>query len=168
MPAAISMHYSSYIQSRIGYLIILGSEQYVQEIRFSDEKPDQGDENEITRKCSLQLIQYFAGERREFDVPVNARGTEFQVRVWEELMNVPFGRQVTYRELAEKMGDSKLARAVGMASSKNRISILVPCHRVVGSSGKLTGYAAGLWRKDWLLKHERLVAGVEHQLDLFF
>ena len=156
------------MQSRIGYLIIMASEQYVQEIRFSDEKPDMGETNEITANCARQLQEYFAGERREFDVPVHARGTEFQVRIWEELMKVPFGQQVTYQELAVRAGDSKMARAVGMASSKNKISILVPCHRVVGSSGKLTGYAAGLWRKDWLLKHERLVAGVEHQMDLFF
>ncbi len=160
--------YTSYIQSKIGYLIIVASEQYVQEIRFSDEKPDTGETNEITSKCVCQLTEYFSGERREFDVPVHARGTEFQVRVWEELMKVPFGQQVTYRELAEQVGDIKLTRAIGMASSKNRISIIVPCHRVVGSSGKLTGYAAGLWRKDWLLKHERLVAGVTHQMDLFF
>jgi methylated-DNA-[protein]-cysteine S-methyltransferase len=160
--------YTSNIRCRLGYLIIEGSEQYVQEVRFSDEQPDTGEPNEVTNRCANQLWEYFAGERREFDVPVHARGTEFQVRVWEELMKVPFGHQVTYLELAEAIGGSSLARAVGMASAKNRISIIVPCHRVVGSSGKLTGYAAGLWRKDWLLKHERLVAGVEHQLDLFF
>jgi len=160
--------YTSYIQSKIGYLIIVASEQYVQEIRFSDEQPDRGETNEITSKCVLQLKEYFAGERREFDMPVHAKGTEFQVRVWEELMKVPFGQQVTYQDLAEKVGDIKMARAIGMASSKNRISIIVPCHRIIGSSGKLTGYAAGLWRKDWLLKHERLVAGVTHQMDLFF
>jgi len=160
--------YTSYVQSKIGYLIVVASEQYVQEIRFSDEQPDRGETNEISTKCVRQLKEYFAGERREFDVPVHALGTEFQVRIWEELMKVPFGQQVTYQELAVKVGDTKMARAVGMASSKNRISIIVPCHRVIGSSGKLTGYAAGLWRKDWLLKHERLVAGVEHQMDLFF
>lgn len=160
--------YSSSMHSRLGYLIVLASEQYVREIRFSDEKPDQGEPNEITDRCVKQLEEYFSGERREFDIPVNAKGSEFQVRVWEELMKIPFGQQLTYLQLAEKLGDRNLSRAVAAANSKNRISIMVPCHRVLGRGGKLTGYAAGLWRKDWLIKHERLVAGVTHQMDLFF
>ena len=153
---------------RLGYLIVLASEQYVREVRFSDEKPDPGEPNGISTRCVEQLEEYFSGNRREFDIPVNAKGTEFQVRVWEELLKIPFGQQLTYMELAERLGDKNKVRAVASANGRNRISIIVPCHRVLGKGGRLTGYAAGLWRKDWLIKHERLVAGVTHQMDLFF
>ena len=160
--------YFSYLESRIGYIIIAASDQYVSMVRFSDERPDGGSSNEISRRCARQLGEYFSGERRVFDVPVQSNGTLFQVSVWEELMRIPFGQQVTYSELALRLGNRNMVRAAGMACGRNRIPILVPCLRVVGKGGKLSGYSGGLWRKDWLIKHEMRLAGVIHQLDLFF
>ena len=101
--------YSSSMHCRLGYLIVLASEQYVREVRVSDEKPDPGEPNGISTRCVEQLEEYFSGNRREFDIPVNAKGTEFQVRVWEELLKIPFGQQLTYMELAERLGDKNKA-----------------------------------------------------------
>jgi methylated-DNA-[protein]-cysteine S-methyltransferase len=102
-----------------------------------------------------QLEAYFTGELREFNVPLAMVGTEFQRRVWTELQRIPYGETTTYGELAERLGQPTAARAVGLANGKNPISIIVPCHRVVGSTGSLTGYGGGLERKQALLDHER-------------
>ena len=102
-----------------------------------------------------QLDAYFAGERRDFDLPLAPRGTEFQRRVWGELTRIPHGETISYGELARRVGDPKAARAVGMANGRNPISIVVPCHRVVGASGKLVGYSGGLDRKAALLAGEQ-------------
>jgi methylated-DNA-[protein]-cysteine S-methyltransferase len=157
----------SYLESPVGLIKIVASEQYVVSVTYPRKKSDDENPNEATRTCMDQLHEYFNGSRKLFDIPVRAKGTEFQVRVWEELMKVPFGTRTTYVDLARKLGDPKYTRAVGLANSRNRISIIVPCHRVVGRDGKLTGYAGGLWRKHWLLKHESMVEGMTHQLDLF-
>jgi methylated-DNA-[protein]-cysteine S-methyltransferase len=104
-----------------------------------------------------QLQAYFAGKLRAFDVPVRAAGTDFQHRVWAALTEVPFAETVTYGELAERLGKVDACRAVGLANGRNPVSIIVPCHRVVGASGALTGYAGGLEAKAWLLEHEKKV-----------
>ena len=101
-----------------------------------------------------QMEAYFAGELTEFDLPLNMIGTEFQKTVWRELLNIPFGVTISYGELAERVGNSSASRAVGAANGRNPISIIVPCHRVIGSNGKLTGYGGGIERKEWLLAHE--------------
>src|SRR5205807_4847601 len=108
-----------------------------------------------------QLAEYFAGERRQFDVPLKLAGTPFQQRVWLELARIPFGTTITYAELAQRLGRPTASRAVGHANGRNPISIIVPCHRVIGADGKLTGYAGGLDKKQWLLAWERQVAAVE-------
>jgi methylated-DNA-[protein]-cysteine S-methyltransferase len=102
-----------------------------------------------------QLTEYFARERQQFDVPLKLAGTPFQQRVWQELVRIPFGTTITYAELAERVGKPTASRAVGNANGHNPISILVPCHRVIGADGKLTGYAGGVERKQWLLEWER-------------
>jgi methylated-DNA-[protein]-cysteine S-methyltransferase len=101
-----------------------------------------------------QLDEYFLGERRTFAVKLDLRGTDFQMKVWKALRSVEFGRTVTYKDLAKAVGCPAGTRAVGGANHSNPVSIIVPCHRVVGSDGRLTGYGGGLWRKDWLLRHE--------------
>ena len=101
-----------------------------------------------------QMEAYFAGELTEFDLPLNMTGTEFQKTVWRELLNIPFGVTISYGELAERVGNPSASRAVGAANGRNPISIIVPCHRVIGSNGKLTGYGGGIERKEWLLAHE--------------
>jgi methylated-DNA-[protein]-cysteine S-methyltransferase len=102
----------------------------------------------------IQLDEYFRGERRVFTVKLDLRGTPFQKRVWAKLLGVPFGRTTTYGALAACLGDPAATRAVGGANHRNPVSIIVPCHRVVGFDGRLTGYGGGLWRKEWLLRHE--------------
>lgn len=107
-----------------------------------------------------QLAEYFAGRRREFDVPLKLHGTPFQQRVWQELVRIPFGETISYAELARRIGNRAACRAVGAANGRNPISILVPCHRVIGTSGKLTGYGGGLDNKQRLLVWERESAGI--------
>lgn len=102
----------------------------------------------------IQLEEYFAGRRTQFDIKISSNGTEFQKKVWNELMRIPFGRTMTYQQMARQLGDPKVIRAAASANSKNPISIIIPCHRVIGSDGSLTGYAGGLHRKKWLLEHE--------------
>lgn len=101
-----------------------------------------------------QLQEYFSGEREQFSLPLNPEGTDFQKKVWTALTQIPFGTTCSYLQLAEKLGDVKAIRAVAAANGKNPLWIVVPCHRVIGTNGSLTGYAGGLWRKKWLLEHE--------------
>ena len=112
-------------------------------------------EDEVLADASQQLAEYFRGELTEFTVPVRLSGTDFRTRVWQELTRIPYGHTVSYGELAERVGSPKASRAVGMANHFNPIGIIVPCHRVIGANGKLTGYAGGLWRKQLLLDLER-------------
>ncbi|GAC1625359.1 MAG: methylated-DNA--[protein]-cysteine S-methyltransferase [Nevskia sp.] len=106
------------------------------------------------RNVIAQLRAYFAGELKQFDVPLAARGTEFQQRVWQALLEIPYGVTTSYGELARRLGDAKASRAVGLANGRNPVSIIVPCHRVIGADGSLTGYGGGLDNKLWLLRHE--------------
>jgi methylated-DNA-[protein]-cysteine S-methyltransferase len=106
-----------------------------------------------------QLDAYFAGELEAFDVPMALHGTDFQKRVWDELTRIPFGETISYSELARRLGDLKLVRAVGTANGRNPISIIIPCHRVIGADGSLVGYGGGLERKEWLLEHEAVTSG---------
>jgi methylated-DNA-[protein]-cysteine S-methyltransferase len=110
-----------------------------------------------------QLSAYFAGESRSFDLRLDSRGTEFQRRVWDALRAVPFGETVSYAELARRIGAPRAVRAVGAAVGRNPISIVVPCHRIIGSDGDLTGYAGGLASKRWLLEHERTAKALPPQ-----
>ena len=108
--------------------------------------------------CTEQLIEYFQGVRRTFDITLDPRGTEFQQKVWYELMNVAYGKTISYLELSRRLGDTKAARAVAAANGKNPIPIIIPCHRVIGSNQELVGYSGGLWRKRILLDLEKQIA----------
>lgn len=125
---------------------------------FPGSKPG---EDAVLRAAAEQLTEYFAGTRTKFDVPLYMGGTEFQRRVWSGLLTIPFGERTSYGELAKQLGAVNASRAVGSANRCNPIGIIVPCHRVVGSNGTLTGYAGGLPNKKWLLEHEARVAGFE-------
>jgi len=109
---------------------------------------------EVLQDCVHQLQDYFEGSRKKFSLKLNPQGTEFQNRVWEALLNIPYGKTVSYLELSRQLGDIKAIRAVANANGKNPLWIIIPCHRVIGSDGSLTGYAGGLHRKQWLLEHE--------------
>ncbi len=143
-------------QSPIGFLILKSDGQSIHEISFSEK--DTLDQNacEVLDRCNAQLANYFSGKKAVFDVPLRPEGTEFQERVWTELLQIPYGETITYQELAFRLGDPKAVRAVGTANGRNPIAILIPCHRVIGAGNKLSGYAGGIWRKQWLLAHEIL------------
>lgn len=112
-------------------------------------------ETSLITKTYSQLKEYFAGNRKIFDIPISANGTEFQIKVWEELQKIPYGKIRTYKEIAENIGNKNASRAVGMANNKNPIAIIIPCHRVIGSNGDLTGYAGGIKLKQYLLNLEK-------------
>jgi methylated-DNA-[protein]-cysteine S-methyltransferase len=152
---------SSYIyyHSPIGLIRIEGTADYITDVNFHDFiQKDEEESSDIVPplliNCTEQLIQYFNGQRREFEIPLNQPGTPYQQDIWNMLMQIPFGKTISYLELARRTGDIKATRAVANANGKNDIAIIVPCHRVIGSSGELTGYAAGIFRKKWLLEHE--------------
>ena len=154
--------YTTYYQSPVGLLKIAGTELYISEVTFHD-KTQKAEGNKkhmppLLINCVEQLIQYFNGERRQFELPLNQTGTPFQQTVWNELLTIPYGRTISYLELARKTGDTKATRAVANANGKNNVAIIVPCHRVIGANKDLVGYAGGLWRKKWLLELEAKVA----------
>ncbi|MCX7950344.1 MAG: methylated-DNA--[protein]-cysteine S-methyltransferase [Clostridiales bacterium] len=146
--------YISYYDSPIGLIKITANENAITGLDFVYKKTKE-EENELIIICKKQLDEYFKGERIEFDLNIHLNGTEFQVAVWNELKKIPYGEKRSYKDIAKAIGNEKAVRAVGGANNKNKIAIIVPCHRVVGSDGSLTGYAGGLWRKQWLLEHEK-------------
>ena len=145
---------SARVSSPVGILEITGSTQGIRSIMFIDEHSEPTSIPDILVDCVKQLSEYFAGTRRKFDLQLDPVGTDFQLRVWQQLQTIPFGKTISYLDLARLTGSEFNTRAVGNANGKNKINIVVPCHRVIGSSGKLTGYGGGLWRKEILLKHE--------------
>lgn len=149
---------STVYSSPLGLLKISASQKGITEIDFIDKDKslpqNQRVSNYYLKTCIAQLEEYFKGERKKFDLRFDLRGTDFQKKVWNELKRIPFGKTVAYLEIAQKINNSKAVRAVGQAIGKNPVAIIIPCHRVIGSNGKLTGYAGGMWRKEWLLKHE--------------
>jgi methylated-DNA-[protein]-cysteine S-methyltransferase len=154
--------YTTYYQSPVGLLKITGTADFISGVTFHDtSQKAEGTKKHIPPmviNCVEQLIQYFNGQRRQFELPLNQPGTPFQQGVWSELMLIPFGKTISYLELARRTGDTKATRAVANANGRNNIAIIVPCHRVIGSNGELTGYAGGLWRKKSLLELEAKVA----------
>ena len=139
-----------------------GTDSYISELTFVDnpEQVTHGEPgiSEVMHQCTEELIEFFNGKRRNFDIPVYQEGTVFQQRVWGELLNIPFGRTISYLDLAKSLGDVKVIRAAASTNGKNKIAIIIPCHRVIGSDKTLVGYGGGLWRKKWLLQHEFKIA----------
>ncbi len=147
--------YTAYYSSPIGIVEITGNDDGVATVYFVEKNDNQTEKiHPSLKECVYQLDEYFLGIRKEFGLKLNPQGSEFQKKVWKQLLDVPFGKTNTYLELSRKIGDVKAIRAVGNANGGNQISIIIPCHRIVGSTGKLVGYSGGLWRKEWLLKHE--------------
>ncbi len=158
----------TYFKSPIGYLKIVGEEDAIKRVSFveGEERSTEGKISMAMFHCLRQLEEYFEGKRETFDLPLSPEGTTFQKQVWDTLKEIPFGVTTSYAKQAKKLGDLKKIRAVGTANGKNPIAIIIPCHRVIGSNGSLTGYAGGLDKKEWLLKHERCLPGY-NQLKLF-
>lgn len=150
------MKYCSILKSPIGPIIILADDNAVNEITFSEKEIDDLPENEISRLAAQQLQQYFEGTLKDFALPIKQSGTDFQQGVWQNLLKIPYAETISYAKFS---AHQPLAiRAMAAANGKNNLAIVVPCHRVIGSDGKLVGYAGELWRKKWLLQHEREVA----------
>ncbi|MCI0509447.1 methylated-DNA-[protein]-cysteine S-methyltransferase [Chromohalobacter marismortui] len=141
--------------SPLGMLRILASEHGIREIAFVDSAETPAAPSPLTDICREQLSAYLKGELRDFDVPLDPQGTPFQQRVWQALARIPFGETRSYAEIARDIDNLKAVRAVGAANGRNPLPIVVPCHRVIGRDGTLTGYAGGLERKAWLLELER-------------
>lgn len=161
--------YCDYIKTPIGLLKLLASDSGVSEVTFCEYKSNPILRNNITEDCKQQLNEYFIGNRKKFDLPLDAQGSKFQKSVWLCLSTIPYGELLSYGDVANMVNNPKASQAVGGANGKNPISIIVPCHRVIGANGRLTGYAGGLDRKLWLLKHEKIAlrtALPEDKLDL--
>lgn len=154
----------TYYQSPVGLLQIAGTDQFISEVKFIDEpgtitpNRDKAALPPMAIQAVEQLIEYFHGQRRFFELPISQEGTTFQQKVWSELMNIPFGKTISYLELSRRLGDPDVIRAAAAANGRNNVAIIVPCHRVIGSNSQLVGYAGGLPRKKWLLQHENKIA----------
>lgn len=149
--------YKAYYNSPIGTVEIVSDENNIIELSFVEKATEydlQASPQELQRALK-QIDEYFQGKRSVFDLNLKAEGTEFQQKVWKSLIDVPYGETACYGDIAVAVGNNKASRAVGGANNKNKIAIIIPCHRIVGADGSLTGYAGGLWRKEWLLKHEK-------------
>ena len=144
----------TFIKTPLGIAKIVGDEEGISIISIlSEGELSITIPNELQEAVS-QLQDYFSGKRNDFIFKLNPKGTDFQQKVWQELLKIPFGKTISYLDLAKKLGDAKVIRAAASANGKNPLWIVVPCHRVIGTDGSLTGYAGGLWRKKWLLEHE--------------
>lgn len=153
------------IESPLGRIVVQGDGEFITGLYLPNHKHWSGPDPSWRQSDApfaavrQQLAEYFAGERQEFDVPVQLAGTPFQQRVWQELVRIPYGTTISYAELARRVGQPTASRAVGSANGRNPVSILVPCHRVIGANGKLTGYGGGIDKKEWLLAWERRAMG---------
>lgn len=145
---------TSYFKTPLGIAKIIGDENGISVISIADEGTISDIIPEVLQQAVSQLNDYFEGKRTDFNFKLNPSGTDFQQKVWQALLEIPFGKTTSYLDLSKKLGDVKAIRAVASANGKNPLWIVVPCHRVIGSDGSLTGYAGGLWRKKWLLEHE--------------
>jgi methylated-DNA-[protein]-cysteine S-methyltransferase len=145
---------TAYIKTPLGIAKIIGNENGISLISVLDEGELSKIIPNVLQEAVSQLHEYLEGNRINFTLKLNPSGTDFQQKVWKGLLEIPFGKTISYLELSKKLGDVKAIRAVASANGKNPLWIVIPCHRVIGTNGSLTGYAGGLWRKKWLLEHE--------------
>ena len=150
------MIYSISCNTPLGVLKLSSDESSLKSITFDEEETaNQQWIPDVLSETKKQLNEYFSGERNQFDIPLDPEGTVFQISVWNLLKELSYGSTISYSEIARELGEPSASRAVGMANGRNPVPIIIPCHRVIGNNGKLTGYSGGLERKKWLLLHER-------------
>lgn len=146
-------------QSPIGMVEIVGSNEHIYSILFIQKEQQEykldHNTSEVVKLCYQQIDEYFQGKRQTFTFPIKMEGTPFQTKVWNALTTISYGETGSYKHIAQFIDNSRAIRAVGSANGKNKLSIVLPCHRIIGANGTLTGYAGGLWRKEWLLLHEQ-------------
>jgi methylated-DNA-[protein]-cysteine S-methyltransferase len=164
----MALLYQTYYASPIGTLEVSATREAIVSVLFTEEtgQADTAPLPVCLQHCRQQLQEYFAGERKAFDLPLASAGTFFQEQVWQQLAHIGYGQTLSYHDLSLRLGKPGAIRAVGSANGKNKLLLLRPCHRVIGARGQLVGYAGGLWRKQWLLAHERNHNGTP-QLSLF-
>ncbi len=156
--------HQAFLKTPIGHLEVTGSESGIRTLYFLDFRVRPQHVPSCLRACIIQLEEYFHGSRQNFDLKLDLQGSPFQLVVWNELVKIPYGQVISYIELARRTGNHKAFRAAGGATGHNPVSVIVPCHRVIGSNGRLVGYRGGLKRKKWLLEHEHAFS----QRDLFY
>jgi methylated-DNA-[protein]-cysteine S-methyltransferase len=167
MNQRMHQQFEHFYTSPIGRIKIVADTYCIQAVTFIEDTETESNKDGIEspaviHQCIEELMQYFNGSRTQFSVPINQLGTDFQQKVWKELYEVHYAKTLSYAELAKKLGDPKVIRAAASANGKNKIAIIVPCHRIIGSDSNLTGYAWGLSRKKWLLQHEfRIGLGIQ-------
>ncbi len=147
--------YQTYYNSPLGQIELTGTKEGIISIMFREAGEQAKDIPVELADCYQQIDEYFQGKRHSFSIKYVLNGTGFQNKVWAELAKIPYGETVSYKSIAEAIGNVKAIRAVGNANGKNRLNIVIPCHRVIGANGSLTGYGGGLWRKEWLINHEQ-------------
>jgi len=146
--------YNDYLESPLGLIEFKASEVGITQLIFCGQQTTAIKANDLTRECQTQLKDYFAGKLTQFSLSLDIKGTEFQKKVWQLLQQVAYGQTISYMDIADRLNNPKAVRAVGGANGRNPITLILPCHRVIGSNGRLTGYAGGTARKKWLLQHE--------------
>lgn len=149
--------FTAHCPSPLGVLTLSATKKKIISINFDEDKSPSPSLPPILEKGIKQIEEYFGGHRKTFSLPLELEGTEFQTLVWKELLKIPYGETRAYGDIASNIGRPKAMRAVGAANGSNRISLVIPCHRVIGKDGKLVGYGSGLWRKEWLLGHEGIL-----------
>lgn len=147
--------FQTYYNSPLGQIELTGTKEGIISIMFCEDGEQTKDIPVVLAECYQQIDEYFQGKRQSFSIKYVLNGTEFQSKVWAELAKIPYGETVSYKNIAEAIGNVKAIRAVGNANGKNTLNIVIPCHRVIGANGSLTGYGGGLWRKEWLINHEQ-------------
>jgi methylated-DNA-[protein]-cysteine S-methyltransferase len=149
-----------YYRTPVGIALIVAEDGYITKVSIRDEELEETTtDSPVLLETIKQLREYFDGERKEFDLPIKQPGSDFQQEVWQQLLKIKYGSTVTYLQQSQQMNNPLAIRAIAAANGRNNLWIVVPCHRVIGSNGSLTGYAGGLWRKKWLLEHEAHVMG---------
>ena len=151
-----------FYRSPLGITHIVEEDGFISKVSIRDEKGLEATmtDVDVLNEAIKQLDEYFDGTRKEFDLPLKQPGSDFQQEVWQELLRIPYGTTITYGQQSQKMQNPLAIRAIAAANGRNHLWIVVPCHRVIGANGSLTGYAGGIWRKKWLLEHEARVLGI--------
>jgi methylated-DNA-[protein]-cysteine S-methyltransferase len=151
----------TYYKTPVGIARITEEDGFITSISIRDEEFEITEpETPVLKMATQQLGEYFAGKRKVFDLPIRQAGSDFQQKVWDELLKIEYGKTISYLQQSKLMNNPLGIRAIASANGRNNLWIVVPCHRVIGSNGSLTGYAGGLWRKKWLLEHEANVIGI--------
>lgn len=145
----------AYVESPIGLIMLEARGEKIVGVSYVDDLSICEKDTLVLQQAKKQITEYFEGKRKDFDLPIALEGTDFEHKVWMALTKIDYGSVASYKDIAQNIGHNKAYRAIGGTNHKNKLAIVIPCHRVIGSNGKMTGYAGGIWRKTWLIEHEK-------------